>query len=378
MYVVGIRGSILHPITGHYSPEPPPHLQNPTYPSQALISGILLSAFPSLYPTTSKTPPGLVSLLDLFPSTSHLLSHISSHIHLAKNQDEVDSPIPLLRRVLTAIVNTYKHLPPPSVRTPVAFSTDLGAAVLRQGVFIRKIHDDARMIRSPALSGTISRSRERYHKFFCLIGKYRGSLFVPTNDVDLVWHTHQGYPRAYYIYSNLVTGTGGDNGKSDVCRFVDHNDRLEKGVLGDAFGETKKIWRNEYGKPPSLNRLAWILPGGKRKSTITNGGDGDGDGDGEGGGEGSELEGSGEGGDSTGKYAICICWTCEMRRELQLALKQRGGRNIFFRAGTRFSDKDEWFVRATVYYYRAVEQARKDGKSLPVWRNKHPSISSTT
>ena len=270
--------------------------------------------------------------------------------------------------MLTLIVNTYKHLSPPSVRAPVAFSTDLGAAVLRQGVFIRKIYDDGRMVRSPALSGTISRSRERYHKFFCLIGKYRGSLFVPTNDVDLIWHTHQCHPRAYYIYSNLVTGIGGDGSKIDICRFVDHNDRLAKGVLGDAFGQTKKIWRNEYGNPRSSNGWARMFPGGKRKSIIAADGDGNGA-------KSSEQEDSGEDGDSSGKYAICVCWTCEMRREALLALKQGGGKNIFSKGRTRFSNKDEWLVRATVYYYRAVEQARKDGKSLPVWRNRQPGVS---
>lgn len=184
------RGGILHPNTGHYIPQGCPTTLDPTFPSPTLLSGVLLSAFPQLHPTTNNDPlPDIPSLLTTFPNTSSLLSHLSNHTQLANNSDDATSPIRLLTRILTNIVTTYQYLPPPTTSIPA--SIDLGAAVLRQGVFIKKIHDDTRHIRSPALAGTIRRARGRYDKFFRLIGKYRGKIFVPTNEIDLVWHTQQ-------------------------------------------------------------------------------------------------------------------------------------------------------------------------------------------
>ncbi|KAF8433164.1 hypothetical protein BGX38DRAFT_1223249 [Terfezia claveryi] len=352
-----------------------------------------------------------------------MFRHLSNHTQLANNSDDASSPIPLLTRIITNIITTYQYLPPPTTSIPA--STDLGAAVLRQGVFIKKIHDDARHIRSPALAGTIRRARGRYDKFFRLIGKYRGKIFVPTNEIDLVWHTQQCYPALYYLYSNMVTASAGAGGGG---RYVDHNDRLGEGILGNGFEETKRIWRVEYRKargemgegeiPLGQGRRWWVLSGRKLRGMksesdqidMTRAASGESAVGGEGEKSNSENEGDVENSsiaaitsatptmqqdlgkdkspssppaedpeywDEDGKYAICCCWNCEMRRDMQ----EKAGRGKYWKWGTGkgkgdvgFTRKDEWKLRATVHYYRAVEAARNEGKRLPVWNVREPWV----
>ncbi|KAF8425289.1 hypothetical protein EV426DRAFT_641894 [Tirmania nivea] len=417
-------------IGGHYIPPGHPTSLDRTFPSPILLSGVLLSAFPQLHPTTNnESLPDIPSLLTAFPNTSSLFSHLSKHTQLADNPDDAISPIPLLTLLLKNIVTTYKYLPPPTTSIPT--STDLGAAVLRQGVFIKKIHDDARHIRSPALAGTIRRARGRYNRFFRLIGKYRGKIFVPTNEIDLVWHTQQCYPALYYLYSNIVTATAGVGGG---WKYIDHNDRLGEGILGNGFDETKRLWRVEYRNvrgdmgegeiPLRWGVWWWVLtgkkPGGKKEGsgqigmTRAVGGESVVEDEEK---NNSESEDEGvenasiaavtsaipptendiqkdlgkdegpfsspaediEDWDEDEKYAICCCWNCEMKRDMQEEAGRRKYRNWGTRRGrgkVGFTRKEEWKLRATVHYYRAIEAARNEGRRLPVWKVREPWVGS--
>lgn len=271
--------------------------------------------------------------------------------------------------------------------------------MLRQGVFIKRIHDDARLIRSPALAGTLSRSRDRYEKFFRLIGKYRGTIFVPTTEIDLLWHTQQCYPKLYYTFSNLVTGIAGDAGvdwqKRGAWRYVDHNDRLDKGILGNGFEDTERLWKVEYVSAELVEPApkGWKrVFGDREKSPPVSLPAEEDENEGAAGEEGNkekgvEAEQKGQGGvseintpakqrqnlidnsencDGDRKYNICVNWVCELRKNMEEEKTMREGKRA---VEERFTRKEEWGMRATVHYYRMVEQARVEGKMLPVWRD---------
>ena len=76
---------------------------------------------------------------------------------------------------------------------------------MRQATFVDKMNNHL-WIRSPALEGTLRRAIDRYSKFLILLKRKApplgadgsgttmvpGPIIVPTLDIDLVWHTHQG------------------------------------------------------------------------------------------------------------------------------------------------------------------------------------------
>ncbi len=137
------------------------------------------------------------------------------------------------------------------------FALNLKDAVIRQGLFVGKMNN-LLWIRSPNLEGTITRARGRYEKFLQLIASHPNQVFVPTLDIDLVWHTQQLNPRQYYNYSTTVC----------KGRYIDHDDKIPQqgtGGLDEGFEETKRIWKEDY----------------------------------------PEAE----------DYALCLCWHCERKKD---------------------------------------------------------------
>lgn len=61
-------------------------------------------------------------------------------------------------------------------------------------------------------------------------------LLCPTLDIDLIWHTHQLLRR----YTGDVV--------YNVGRYVDHDDKIEEGVLSDAFENTAKRWKARFNQ----------------------------------------------------------------------------------------------------------------------------------
>lgn len=119
-----------------------------------------------------------------------------------------------------------------------SFALDLVGAVIRQGVFIEKMHN-IDWLHSPALYSTTQRLLMKYERFVHIM-KDRKHMAVPTLDVDLAWHTHQLTPYAYMKYT--VENTG---------QFIDHDDKVAETKLNTAFVWTSKKYQRLYGSPYS-------------------------------------------------------------------------------------------------------------------------------
>jgi hypothetical protein len=121
------------------------------------------------------------------------------------------------------------------------FALDLVGAVIRQGVFIEKMHYFD-WVHSPAVEHTISCAIDRYAGFFKVMQQNPAKTAVPTFDVDLIWHTQQLTPAKYYAFSlKNCNGT-----------FIDHDDKIVEDVLNNSFEWTCDQFRaltgNEYDK----------------------------------------------------------------------------------------------------------------------------------
>ncbi|KAF4970070.1 hypothetical protein FSARC_2816 [Fusarium sarcochroum] len=172
-------------------------------------------------------------------------------------------------------------------------------AVIRQASFVDKMNSYM-WIRSPALEGTIQRGIKRYLNF-CKMLKMLKSTVVPTLDIDLVWHTHQCTARHYGPAMKVLAG-----------KFVNHDDTIEKPMLGDSFGETRRFYRVYFGQ----------------------------------------------------EYRACGCWDCQaLLSELEKTV-ERGDEDVDVDM-----DKIAAKVKDDVFYHRAVEWARRHKMSLPVRRN---------
>ncbi|KAL2629021.1 hypothetical protein R1flu_013707 [Riccia fluitans] len=119
---------------------------------------------------------------------------------------------------------------------------DLVAAAHRQGPFIYQV--SARWFWDQRFLETALR---RYKGFLYLIkrneeiqGQPKG-FFVPTYDIDLLWHSHQLAPSAYNSDMKIFLG-----------RVLDHddtvNDRSIGAKLSVGFDETSDAWLKTYGK----------------------------------------------------------------------------------------------------------------------------------
>ncbi|KAF8079297.1 hypothetical protein FPV67DRAFT_109524 [Lyophyllum atratum] len=122
------------------------------------------------------------------------------------------------------------------------FSVELVGAVLRQGLFIAKMQD----LHWTALgffdeqqdAVVLKHAIARYHSFLNLMSSSPASFFVPTLDIDLVWHTHQMMGSKYDTQCMLI-----------VRRLVDHNDKVEETQLSSAFDITCRAWKARFGLP---------------------------------------------------------------------------------------------------------------------------------
>ncbi|KAI5803578.1 hypothetical protein DFH27DRAFT_52645 [Peziza echinospora] len=381
-----LPGFTIHPRTGEYDPE-----RFDTFEARESWEEYLASTFPQVYNVPNPNIPEIATRY--YPTLSSITTLLST--------TPPPAPHPPFPITATSTSNTTPFTP-----TPVSH---LPQAIHRQDLFTHKMSQNQLWIRSPAVKSTLSNAIDRYRIFFGLIAETRGKMFVPTLDVDLVWHTMQMWPRSYWEYSVHRTVREGDGG---VARYVDHNDRLEEGVLGDGFAETKRAWEEvearmkarealptknvafaeaekkkekekerEEDKSPNRFKFLNFLRPDERKKEVPEIGVGGG---GAGGGEMDDGEG----------YDICLCWTCELRREMEMVegmrvskkrRKMRGSGCIVPGEGVgeegvgmvvgpvgpvekrALSRRKYWECKATVHYYKQVERARKEGGMLPVW-----------
>ncbi|CAF0954814.1 unnamed protein product [Adineta steineri] len=80
---------------------------------------------------------------------------------------------------------------------------------------------------------------QNYISFMKLAKK--GTMIVPTFDIDLIWHTHMRSPMSYIDFSTTV------------CGFIlNHDDSIDKNVLNVAYENTTNQWKltyqSEYGQ----------------------------------------------------------------------------------------------------------------------------------
>lgn len=113
---------------------------------------------------------------------------------------------------------------------------DLRDAVLRQTSFVDKMWDKL-WIRSPSLDNTIRKARVRYNNFLHLFKLYPTTMFVPTLDIDLIWHTHQCSQWQYAAATKELAG-----------KFVNHDDSIVQGRLDSGLQDTKSLYRMRFGQ----------------------------------------------------------------------------------------------------------------------------------
>ncbi|KAG1743622.1 uncharacterized protein EDB91DRAFT_1200520 [Suillus paluster] len=134
----------------------------------------------------------------------------------------------------TKIVSAYEDDSP--------FSINLIAAVLRQGIFIKRI-DELGWLRPGAFKDgdklqVLEHALLRYHCFLDLAAASPNLIPVPTLDIDLIWHTHQ-----------LMGGRYGVDCEIYIGRRVDHPLTTEEAVLSTALDNTCHAWQSRFHIP---------------------------------------------------------------------------------------------------------------------------------
>ncbi|KAF9535191.1 hypothetical protein CPB83DRAFT_924921 [Crepidotus variabilis] len=119
------------------------------------------------------------------------------------------------------------------------YSVELVGAVLRQESFVRKMYDlgwtRPGFFDDSLDELALQHALARYHAFLDLMSSTPTSFFVPTLDIDLVWHTHQLIPSRYDHDCTTY-----------VERFIDHDDKIEGLRLSSAFDITCRAWKERF------------------------------------------------------------------------------------------------------------------------------------
>lgn len=114
---------------------------------------------------------------------------------------------------------------------------DLIKAMYSQLSFVTKICDKYEYWTNKQV---IKESINRYFKFMKLIAQNKSRIFVPTMDIDLVWHTHLTNPRKYKDYCIKIAG-----------QIINHDDTISSTDLKSGYAKTYIEWRKKYNKPYS-------------------------------------------------------------------------------------------------------------------------------
>jgi hypothetical protein len=122
-----------------------------------------------------------------------------------------------------------------SVEQP--YSVDLIASALRLTVFTSQIH--ALNWTSPGHfdldPSPLERCIARYHQFLDIASKPVRKIWVPTRDIDLVWHTHM---LKFTRYRKDMTAY--------LERVLNHEDKIEEGKISTGFDETATAWKTKF------------------------------------------------------------------------------------------------------------------------------------
>ncbi|KZT60550.1 hypothetical protein CALCODRAFT_480634 [Calocera cornea HHB12733] len=155
------------------------------------------------------------------------------------------------------------------------FSIDLVGATLRQGTFVQAMHDLgwSAPARFAGDNSALLRAVARFHAWLDLLSASPSAFYVPTLDIDLIWHTLMLSVGRYRARTYALLG-----------RVLDHEDKVEEGALSDGFDATARAWKARFGVPYSfcgcppsngnikldrtslVNLRAKVLPLGRRES----------------------------------------------------------------------------------------------------------------
>ncbi|KAH6891591.1 hypothetical protein BKA70DRAFT_1326677 [Coprinopsis sp. MPI-PUGE-AT-0042] len=123
---------------------------------------------------------------------------------------------------------------------PMVYSVELAGAVLRQGDFVDKMYSFGwtrpGFFDAPDDEAALQHAIARYHGFLDLLYTSWGTFFVPTLDIDLVWHTHQLFAAQYK-----------QDCEKYVRRFINHDDKVDTLKLSNAFDITRSAWKERFG-----------------------------------------------------------------------------------------------------------------------------------
>lgn len=132
---------------------------------------------------------------------------------------------------------------------------NLGILVERQAAFAEKMAN-LLWLRSPTVEGTLERALVRYERFMALFKKHPKVIFVPTLDIDAVWHTQLCTPICYRAACSKLAG-----------RTINHNNALEAEVLKNGFAETSRLYELQFQEEYN-SCLCWHCEG--MKSELEN------------------------------------------------------------------------------------------------------------
>ncbi|KAG0645916.1 Glycine-rich domain-containing 2 [Hyphodiscus hymeniophilus] len=222
-----LGGTILSPVTGSpdATTEKEWHRFDNTFPNR--LVGMELRAT-------------IIELIDNDPSKKPCMSDVRELIEMAIASKSVIQKVHggsalgsrLQRQERLAIRKMMSHY----WENTSIFAMELGGAVIRQSVFVEKMHS-IDWLHSPAARDTMDRLLNKYARFITLIQTYPLHTAVPTLDVDLGWHTHQLSPKQYYDYT-----------VKKCKKFIDHDDKMEEDALSSGFEWTSKTYEKHFGE----------------------------------------------------------------------------------------------------------------------------------
>lgn len=122
------------------------------------------------------------------------------------------------------------------------FSINLISAVLRQGIFTKRI-DELGWLRPGTFKEgdkmqLLEHALLRYHCFLDLTAASPNLMAVPTLDIDLIWHSHQLMGGRYGVDCDIYIG-----------RRVDHPLATEESILSTALDDTCRAWQKRFHIP---------------------------------------------------------------------------------------------------------------------------------
>ncbi|CAG9955311.1 unnamed protein product [Clonostachys rosea f. rosea IK726] len=238
---ITMPGSVLHPESG--MPPTPDQIADVILPNH-LAKQALESQLDSFIDSSMENLPSMLTIKDLFSkilSTEQGVSSIRDpNAQAAASASPSNGARPRLKS--SEAVQIRKMMSRYWENHSI-FALDLVAAVMRQGTFIEKAVR-LNWLFSPVLRQSMDRFCQKYQRFLLIMHEDSMHLCVPTLDVDLVWHTHQLAPRAYY------KSTTTHSGKLALRKpkFVDHNDKVEESTLARSFERTSATYLAKFGE----------------------------------------------------------------------------------------------------------------------------------